>query len=166
MSFPVFPRATLRRQRVAAIFISSVWFGILVAAEDSDKKVTRLGFAFDPKVHDAAISSAFVGVEGENRGSDDVIHLPKYFVTENRVPFTQRDILTPEGRVQVANKRYISPVYRKTLGPLAAVLGLFMNPLGGWQPNDPEAMVLYEDAERKRRNTETKELMQHDALKE
>ena len=150
-----------------ASLLGCLWFGTLGAAEGSDQKIDRLGFAFDQHAHDVAVAAV---LEKQNTGSleqaDDIIHLPKYIVSEKRVPFVARDILTPEGRVTLAEKRYISPVYRKTFGPLSAIAGLLMNPLGGWQPNGPEAMALYEDDERMRRGNETKALMRLDALHE
>ena len=142
---------------------------MLDAAGGPEQKTARLGFVFDQHAHDVA-AAGNADPEDKNHGSgvpsDDVIHLPKYFVTEERMPFTTREVLTPEGRVTLANKRYISPVYRKTLGPLAAVAALLMNPLGGWRPNDAEAMTLYEGDECKRRKMETAELMKLDALSE
>jgi hypothetical protein len=149
--------------------MGTIWFGTLCAAEDSRSKIARLGFAFDQRAHDAAVAAdkARADLERENDEqvilSDGVIRLPKYYVNEERMPFNKREILTPEGRLAVAKKRYISPVYAKTLGPLSAVASLLANPLGGWQPNDPEAMTLYYDQDQKRRNAEMKELIKLDA---
>ena len=44
------------------------------------------------------------------------------------------------------------------MGPLAAVAGLLVNPLGGWNPNGAEAMALYEDNRAKQRNLRVNEL--------
>jgi hypothetical protein len=161
-------RSSRRELRLAVGLLACVGLGMLHAAEDSEQKTARLGFVFDQQAHDAAIARRHAEQEKHDASAqaDDVIHLPKYYVTEERMPFTTREILTPEGRVALANKRYISPVYRKSLGPLSAIASLLMNPLGGWRPNDPEAMALYEDDERLRRKNETKELMRLEALKE
>ena len=144
-----------------------VWLGTPCAAEDLENKVARLGFKFDQRAHDAAVAAAKASSEREDRGpevlADGVIRLPKYYVNEERMPFSTREILTPEGQLAVAKKRDISPVYAKTLGPLSAVASLLMNPLGGWQPNDPEAMALYKDEEQKQRNADMKALMRLDA---
>jgi hypothetical protein len=88
----------------------------------------------------------------------DVVRLPRYTVTEEPVPLEERELLTSKGRIDVATKRYISPIYGKTLGPLMAVASFLNNPLGGWSANTPEAMSLYADDEWKRRNARTKEL--------
>lgn len=144
-----------------------VWFGTPCAAQDPENKVARLGFKFDQRTHDAAVAAAKAASERDDRGpevlADGVIRLPKYYVNEERMPFNSRDILTPEGQLALAKKRYISPVYAKTLGPLSAVASLIMNPLGGWQPNGPEAMTLYKDEEQKQRNADMKALTKLDA---
>jgi hypothetical protein len=88
-----------------------------------------------------------------------VVRLPKYVVREKGVALTEYELLTPSGRVEVAEKRYLSPMYRKTIGPLAALVSLVNNPLGGWSPNAPEAMALYEQDEAIRRNHEIEGLM-------
>jgi hypothetical protein len=153
---------------LAVGLMGSVWFGSLHAAEEPEQKIARLGIGFDQHAHDAAVAAAQADSKSEDRGprvlSDGVICLPKYFVTEERMTFTTREILTPEGHLAVAKKRYISPVYAKTLGPLSNIYALIYNPLGGWHPNDAEAMTLYLDAEQKRRNTEMKDLLTLDGF--
>jgi len=163
-SVPVY--FVLLRTKMAVGLIGSVWFGTLSAAEDAEQKLARLGFAFDSHAHEVAVAAAEGEPEKGKGGPSDVILLPKYFVTEKRLPFTEHEILTPRGRLELAKKTYLSPVYRKTFGPLSAVLSLINNPLGGWHPNGPEAMVLYEEAEQMRRNKDMKDLMQLDALHE
>jgi hypothetical protein len=146
--------------------IGGAWFGTLSAAEDSEQKLTRLGFAFDQHAHEVAVATTGVEPGPGKRGTGDVILLPKYYVSEKRLPFTDHEILTPQGRLELAKKTYLSPVYQKTFGPLSAVLSLLNNPLGGWHPNGPEAMALYDDAEQMRRNKEMKELVRLDTLVE
>jgi len=140
--------------------------GTLCAAEEADPKLARLGFAFDQRAHEAAVAAANADQESEKHGPGDVIRLPKYFVTEKRLPFTEREIQTPKGRLELAKKTYLSPVYQKTFGPLSNIYALFYNPLGGWHPNDPEAMALYQDADQMRRNQEMEALMRLDALQD
>ncbi len=149
--------------------MGSLWIGTLGADEDQDKKLARLGFAFDQHAHDVAVAAANavppVGENGStNASSDDVLLLPKYTVTGKRVPFKEREVLSPKGRLDLAKKTYLTPAYQKTFGLVEAVASLFINPMGGWQPNNPEAMALYEDTEQKRRNTEMKELLNAEAL--
>ena len=166
---PIMPTRSSRRELGLAVgLLACVGLGMLHAAEETEQKTVRLGFVFDQQAHDAAIARRQAEQEKHDASAqaDDVIHLPKYYIIEERSPFTTREILTPEGRVAIANKRHISPVYRRTLGPLSAIASLLANPLGGWRPNDPEAMALYEDDERLRRAKETKDLMRLDALKE
>jgi hypothetical protein len=144
--------------------MGSLWLGTLGADEDQDKKFARLGFAFDQHAHDEAVAAASADPPaGENgnagTSSDDVLQLPKYTVTGKRVPFKEREVLSPKGRLDLAKKTYLTPAYQKTFGLVEAVASLFMNPMGGWQPNNPEAMALYEDTEQMRRNTEMKELL-------
>jgi len=163
-------RSLPNRLVIAAGLLAGVWFGTLSAAETVDEKTARLGFAFDPLGNDAAVTAPVANGEGETLGpgtlADGVIRLPKYIVTGERMPFTARELLTPEGRIAIAKKRYTSAVYQKTFGPLSNIYALIYNPQGGWNPNTPEAMALYEDAEQMRRNQEMKELMRLDALTE
>jgi hypothetical protein len=136
--------------------MSSLWLVTLCVAEDADNKIARLGFTFDPKAHEQA--GAKENSDSEIQTDNNVLRLPKYQVTGKRLPFNEREILTPKGRLVLAKKTYLTPAYQKTLGPLSALAGFLANPLGGWQPNDPEAMALYEDVQQKRRNTEMKYL--------
>lgn len=130
------------------------------AESSANETANRLGFHFDQKAHDAAVAartkegSAFLNVPVD----PDVIRLPKYTVKDKKVWMTEGDMLTPQGKLEIAKKRYLSPVYQKTLGPLAAVAGLIHNVLGGWNPNGPEAMAIYEDNEALRRRNELADL--------
>ena len=170
---PKFPMHSFFCPRWAGMSVGLLWagwIGTVYATEEADKKIARLGFNFDQHAHDLAVAADETNIFSDKNefavSPEGVILLPKYTVNEKRMPFTERDILTPEGRITLANKRYISPVYRKTLGPLAAIASLLMNPLGGWRPNDREAMTLYNDAEQKRRNSAMRELFELEALRE
>lgn len=132
------------------------------AAEKQSERSTRLGFSFDQKAHDARVAAK----ERERKGAGfanepldpDVVRLPNYDVREQPIELEDDETLTAKGRLEVAKKRHLTPMYQKTFGPLSAVLGLLNNPLGGWNPNGPEAMALYEDAAQKRRNARMSEL--------
>jgi hypothetical protein len=128
------------------------------AAEAQPEKLSRLGFKFDQRVHDDAVAARRQATLDDVPAEPDVVRLPRYMVTEEPVPLEERELLTPKGRIDVATKRYISPIYGKTLGPLTAVASFLNNPLGGWSANTPEAMSLYADDEWKRRNARTTEL--------
>jgi len=68
-----------------------------------------------------------------------------------RVKLSETDVLTDSGKLEIAEKRYISPLYRATFGPLSQVAGYYFNFLSilhGWHPNEVEAMTLYRQDER------------------
>lgn len=134
-----------------------------------DDASARLGFHFDQHAHDAAVAAQHsVGPPSFDTEPPPpgVVRLPKYVVRDRRIPLEEHDVLTPSGQVDVAEKRYLTPMYRKTLGPLSAVLSLLNNPLGGWNPNAPEAMALYEQDEQIRRNGEMGDLLDLERLAE
>ncbi len=87
-----------------------------------------------------------------------VERLPRYVVKEKPVPLADRALLTPKGRDAVAQQRYLSPLYQKTLGPLAALASLIYDPLRGYRPNSAEASALYEQDEAIRRASEETDL--------
>ena len=156
-------RVIPRWSGLAVGLIGSICLWTICRAENPDKKLARLGFAFDQHAHDLAVTAVKEQDSTETQSSDeaasdDLLKLPKFVVLGKKVPFQDREILTPKGRLDLAKKTYLTPAYQKTLGPLSALAGLLMNPLGGWQPNNPEAMVLYEDTEQLRRKTEMQEL--------
>lgn len=109
-------------------------------------RVARLGFAFAPPAGDAARTGAQPSAALDLEPADpDVVRLPKYEVKERPIVLSEDELLTPEGRVALAKERYLTPMYRKVFGPLAAVASLLNNPLGGWNPNGPEALAIYYD---------------------
>jgi hypothetical protein len=53
--------------------------------------------------------------------------------------------LTDGAKLEIAEKRYISPLYRVTFGPLSQVAAYYFNFLSvlhGWHPNEAEALRL------------------------
>ncbi|HWA85370.1 MAG TPA: hypothetical protein VG710_04045 [Opitutus sp.] len=89
--------------------------------------------------------------------------LPRLTVEQRRIELDEHDVLTTKGRLEFAKARELSPLYRKTFGPLALVAAAYFNPLvllTGAQPNDAEAMVLYEQDERLRRLRAEDELIE------
>jgi hypothetical protein len=128
---------------------------------------SRLGIHFDQKAHDAAVAAKKGAMDGgifAEPHDADVIRLPKYVVKEERFPLEEYELLTLKGRVAVAEKRYLTPIYQKTVGPLTAIATFLNDPLGGWRPNAPEAIAIYEDFENVRRRERTKELTSLAAL--
>lgn len=130
------------------------------AESSANETANRLGFHFDQKAHDAAIAArAKEGAAFLNEPVDpDVIRLPKYTVRDKKAWSSDFGMLTPEGKVAIAKKKYLSPMYQKTLGPLAAAAAFVNNVLGGWNPNSREAMAIYEDNEALRRRNEMSDL--------
>ena len=147
-----------RRAGLAAGLLGSAWLG---AADEPSERVTRLGFAFDQKAHDQAVAAANTAPAAEDGRSDDLLHLAKLVVTEKRAVLTPGNTLKT---LELAKKTYLSPVYEKTLGPLAAVAAFLHDPKSGFQANNVEAMMLYENEQQKRRNTEMVELQAMAAL--
>lgn len=145
-----------RRWFVVGLLGSAMLDG-LSAEVPRDEKRSRLGFKFDQQVHDAAVAARARRMIDAPPDAD-VIRMPKYTVTEQRIPLEEHELLTPEGKLAVAKERYLNPAYQKTLGPVMAIATFLNNPLGGWSPNAPEAMAIYEDFEMRRRNRRLAEL--------
>lgn len=149
--------------------IGLIWAGAIGpirAGEPAEDKVAQLRFTFDPHAQETAVAAGKAAFTDEQPTgeftADDVLHLRKMIVTERRQQLIERDLLTPKGRLDLAKKRYLAPAYQKTLGPLSQVAAYYFNflaILGGWHPNDGEAMALYEDDAQKRRNTEMTDLI-------
>lgn len=79
--------------------------------------------------------------------------LPKVIVQEQRALPLERQVLTPKGRLEAAKKTHLSPLYQSTFGPLAQLATYYFNfpsLLGGWRPNEAEAMTLYWEEDRRR----------------
>lgn len=155
------PTGVPRWRRAAVLSgLIAMTVGSASADETADSKASRLGFRFDPQAH----ASAKDGKTEPTSPLDSeplppgVVRLPKHVVIGQRVPLEPDEMLTPEGRVEVAKKRHLSPLYRVTFGPLSAVLSFLNNPLGGFRPNTPEAMALYEQDQQLRRNARADEL--------
>jgi hypothetical protein len=162
----IFPFWNLNRGRSACTVLFAIVIGgtSAVAAEAPVTASERLGIRYDAQARERARTQARSqsGSFLANEPLDpDIVRLPNYTVTEEPIHLEERDVLTPKGEVEMAKKRYLTPMYRKTFGPLSAIATLLNNPLGGWQPNGPEAMALYEDfegARRKKRFAELNEL--------
>ncbi len=151
---------TVRASGLTVGLLGSLWFGAACLAEETDKNVARLGFAFDQKAHDAAVAASAASARPDG-ASDDLLHLAKLVVTEKRAPLTANNTLKT---LELAKKTYLSPVYEKTLGPLAAVAAFLHDPKSGFQANNVEAMTLYENEQQKRRNEKMADLQAMAAL--
>ncbi len=86
-----------------------------------------------------------------------------------RVKFKEHDILTGKGRLALAEKQQLTPLYRVTFGPLSQLAAYYFDwtsILGGWHPNQVEAMVLYRQEEDLRRQREMDDLIRLETLDE
>lgn len=80
--------------------------------------------------------------------------MPKLIVVPRSGFPQERELLTNHGRLELAKKRFTPPLYRATLGPLSQLATYYFNflsILGGWHPNDAEALTLYAESERVQR---------------
>lgn len=115
--------------------VGAVW------AEEPQPGKFRLGIAYDPFATPTAESLILNPVP-----APDVLQLPRFDVKEKPLKLDPEEILTEYGLTEAAKKRYLSPLYTKTFGPLAQLAEYYLNffsLLGGWHPNDAEALVLY-----------------------
>lgn len=117
----------------------------------------RLGFAFDPAAKDGGsavvdprMPPAVSSISPDDMAPGTVI-LPPFVVTAPGVRLRDEDLLTGEARLILAEKKYLSPLYRATIGPLSQIAGYcnnFPSILQGWHPNEAEAMTLYREDKR------------------
>jgi hypothetical protein len=115
-----------------------------VAASDypSLSAAARLGIAFNPGKR-APMPESF----------PDALLMPRFIVSDTQARLTDRDMLTDKGALELAEKEYISPLYRATFGPLSQLAAYYISPLSilsGWHPNVNEARALYRQDERLR----------------
>ena len=81
----------------------------------------------------------------------EVVQMAPVIVWGARVKLTATDVLSDGAKLEIAEKRYISPLYRVTFGPLSQVAAYYFNFLSvlhGWHPNEAEALTLYRQDER------------------
>ncbi len=96
-----------------------------------------------------------------------VIRMKPFVVRGERVRLTDADVLTGAARVKAAEKKYLSPAYRRTFGPLSQIAGYFANFLSilhGWHPNAAEAATLLHQEERLKMLNEMDEFTRIEAL--
>lgn len=95
--------------------------------------------------------------------------LAAVIVRAKRIQLTERDVLTDSGRLQIAKTRCLSPLYQAVGGPLSQLATYYFYPfsiLGGWHPNDAEAMMLYRQEERLEMLSEMDHLIQLETLED
>jgi hypothetical protein len=124
---------------------------VVLGDEAAPSAAERLGFKYNPVKESVSPPAAEVPVP------DGTVVMPKFLVRESRVKPTEEELLTPSEKLAAAKKENISPLYAVTFGPLSQLAGYYLNflsILGGWHPNDAEALVLYEQNVRVRKMNE------------
>ena len=115
----------------------------------------RLGIAFSPPAkasESAAVAVPHIFPMGSSDPiAPDTVLLNPFYITGPRVKLTEKQTLTNKGRLALAEKQHITPLYRATFGPLSQLAAYYFDwtsILGGWHPNSREAMALYRQDER------------------
>jgi hypothetical protein len=110
--------------------------------------ISRLGFSFETpsrkieNLHPSIFAYDPIG---------PILVLPTMRVAAKRVDLSKTEVLSNEGRVQFAVRKYTTPLYRVTFGPLSQIATYYFNfltILNGWHPNEAEAMTLYLEDDR------------------
>lgn len=130
---------------------------------------SRLGIKFSPPVKNGD-SPVFAPQLPEVSPSDSTLPvtvLTPYHVTTPRALPTEKEMQTEKATLEIAKKTQLTPLYRYTFGPLSQLGTYYANwlsILGGWHPNDLEAMVLYRQEEDLRRKVELDSLTRLEKL--
>jgi hypothetical protein len=154
-----------RKQSCACLRLSAVFTLILLA--DWSAMAQSAPQETAPKMSSTVSSQALAGFtfsvpiepprspppHGLTLWSDEPTVLSPMQVSARPLKLSETEVLTEKGLLEYAKIRYTTPLYRVTFGPLAQ-LGMyyfnFLTILGGWHPNDAEAMAFYHEGERVR----------------
>ncbi len=128
----------------------------------------RLGIKFKPAAPDAPAEPPPPAHDPMLLDSvqPGTVVLAPFHVRERR-RLNEKNTLTDKGRVEYAEKHYLSPLYQKTFGPLAQLATYYFNflsILGGWHPNEAEAMTLYNQDEQLERLKEMNDLVRLETI--
>ena len=134
--------------------------GLVSAAwgDEPAPPATRLGIHFEPQAP-AVSDNPILNPPAPPAG---VVELPRFDVKEMPLRIDADELLTAHGQLDDAKRRFISPLYAKTFGPLAQLGAYyldFFSILGGWHPNDLEALVLYDQDRRLKRMQDFNDLI-------
>ena len=124
----------------------------------------RLGIKYSPPNQEA--SSAFVAPELLDSLLPDTVMLPVFVIRGTREKITERDVLTDKARLAMAERKYLTPLYRAAFGPLSQLAAYYFDwtsILNGWHPNEYEAMALYRQDELLKRRVEMDRLLKLEA---
>lgn len=111
----------------------------------------RLGVSFSSTPKGGSAATPPTPVLSPAPVAPGTVVLSPYLVTTPRIKLTEKELLTDKGRLALAQKQHITPLYRATFGPLSQLATYYFNwpsILGGWHPNETEAMTLYRQEER------------------
>jgi hypothetical protein len=125
----------------------------------------HLGIKFSPAAKDAP--SAYAAPQLLDSIFPVTVVLPAFVVQDPRVKLTEKEVLTDKARLALAEKRFLSPLYRATLGPLSQLAAYYFDwtsILRGWHPNEVEAMVLYRQEEELKQQAEMDRLLKLEAI--
>ncbi len=133
---------------------------------------TRLGIKFSPPPKETESVRAVVAAQVPHPTSadptlPDILFLTPIEVSDKRSGLTERAVLTDKAKLEIAEKKMLTPLYRVTIGPLGQLGAYYLDFLsifGGWHPNEAEAITLYRQEERLRMLGEMDDLIQVDTL--
>lgn len=132
------------RQWISCVLLPGACATLAVAAEPQAPAPVETPAAFAPAPGQADPSATATLAETP---PFETIQLPRYVVKADEVPkFTERDILTPQGRLTLAQQRYIHPFCRDYLNRWRLPI------IGGGM--DAFALQMYADDERLQAMTE------------
>jgi len=140
-----------------ACVMLALWGTALMGSDDPPSAAERLGFKFNPVKEPAPPATASAPAP------DGTVVMPKFLVRESRAKPTEEDLMTPAEKLSQAKKENISPLYAVTFGPLSQLAGYYFNwlgILGGWHPNDAEALVLHQQNVRLRKMSEFDDMVE------
>lgn len=129
----------------------------------------RLGFHYAPASSVSASGDGHTPTElmASIQSNPSVVRMATVIVGGRREKLPTDELLTPYGKVQYAEKAYLSPTYRAMIGPLAQIATYYFDftaILGGWHPNRAEAMTIYNEEMRVKRASAMKELIKLDRV--
>jgi hypothetical protein len=140
----------------SACLVVALWSAVTLGAQPAPSAVERLAIPYLPAPDQGPTAAS------ETTPAAGVVIMPKFDVKDDRIRLADDDVLTNQGILASAKKEYLSPVYQSVFGPLVQVGTYyldFLSLLGGWHPNDTEALLFYQQHERLRKMGEWDDLI-------
>jgi hypothetical protein len=132
----------------SACLVLALWSVAALSAQPAPSAAERLAIPYVPAPEQAPAAA------GDITPAAGVIVMPKFDVKDDRIRLDNEDVLTNQGILASAKKEYLSPVYQSVFGPIVQLGTYYLNflsLLGGWHPNDTEALLFYQQHERLRK---------------